>query len=185
MSDDHYRQRDERRLVSQLVAMTVEMFGFGYLLVPLYDVFCDITGLNGRTGDRVVAAVEAPDLARLVTVEFITAVGGGAAWVFHPVDRSMEVHPGKLYTATFYAENPTESAVIGQAVPSVAPGIAAKYFQKTDCFCFDQQAFKPREGREMVVRFIIDPELPPEVETVSLAYTLYNVERLAATGTGS
>ena len=168
---------ENRKLLLQLMAMAVGMFGFGFLLVPIYDVICDLTGLNGRFTSGAIADVrEAPDLERTVTVEFMTIVNPGAPWAFEPVKRKLKVHPGQIYDAEFMAQNLSTSNVIGQAIPSVAPGQATRYFQKTECFCFTQQAFTGNETRIMPVRFIIDPDLPENIDNITLAYTFFRVD---------
>ena len=168
-------------LPAKLGVMVLTMFAFGYLLVPIYDVFCEVTGLGGRTGDEAVQVTEAPDLDREVTLEFVTTVNEGAPWRFKPVKAKIKVHPGKLYSADFIAQNLTDRALIGQAVPSVSPGLAAKYLRKTECFCFERQAFEAGEELVMPVRFIIDPALPSYVHTLSLSYTFFDVTRMAST----
>lgn len=170
-----------RVMVLKLVALTAAMFGFGYLLVPLYEVFCDITGLGGRTsGQAAEVAVMAPDTSREIRVEFVAAVNAHGPWEFRPSVASMTVHPGQMYTTTFWARNLRDLDVVGHAVPSVAPGSAARYFMKTECFCFTEQLFEPREGRDMPVIFIIDPDLPAHVDTVTLSYTFFDRAGLAA-----
>ena len=167
-------------LTGKLLVMAVAMFGFGFLLVPIYDVFCEITGLNGKTTNYAEAASEAPDLDRLVTVEFTGTVNQGGPWEFRPEQARMQVHPGKLYATTFYARNLADANVAGQAVPSVTPGQAAAYFRKTECFCFTRQEFAGGEARDMPLRFIVDPDLPQHVETVTLAYTMFATATVAA-----
>ncbi|MEM9384240.1 MAG: cytochrome c oxidase assembly protein [Pseudomonadota bacterium] len=169
-----------RVLTAKLALMVVSMFAFGYLLVPIYSVFCDITGLGGKTGDRAEQVVEAPDLNRVITLEFVASVNQSAPWRFKPVKAKIQVHPGKLYTADFIAENLTGVERIGQAVPSVSPGHAARYLRKTECFCFEQQEFQAGEELVMPVRFIIDPALPDYVDTLSLSYTFFDVTRVAS-----
>jgi len=170
-----------RTMVLKLIALTVAMFGFGFLLVPIYDVFCDITGLGGRTSNEAAVNVSvAPDENRSVRVEFVASVNADGPWEFRPEVSSMIVHPGQMYTTTFWARNLRELDVVGHAVPSVAPGTAARYFNKTECFCFTEQRFGPSEGRDMPVIFIIDPDLPAHVETVTLSYTFFDRAGLAA-----
>lgn len=164
---------ENRRLVTQLTAMAVAMFGFGWLLVPLYDVFCEITGYGGRTAGQVQAAEASPDLDRTVMVEFVASVQDPELWVFRPKQVRMRVHPGKMYSTEFIARNLHDGARSGQAVPSVSPGVAARYFQKTECFCFNRQDFTGNESKDMPVVFVVDPEIPPEVTTVTLSYTFY------------
>jgi cytochrome c oxidase assembly protein subunit 11 len=169
-----------RVMVLKLVALTAAMFGFGFLLVPLYEVFCDITGLGGRTSNEAAQVTAAPDTTREIRVEFVASVNAHGPWEFRPEVTSMTVHPGQMYTTTYWARNLRELDVVGHAVPSVAPGSAARYFMKTECFCFTEQQFAPLEGRDMPVIFIIDPDLPPHVNTVTLSYTFFDRAGLAA-----
>ena len=166
-----------RKKVAALFFIPALMFGFGYLMVPIYNVFCDWTGLNGKTG--VVAVSDAaklrPDLSRNVRVEFLANRNLEAQLEFAPSAASMTVHPGKTYRATYIARNKKNAAMTGQAVPSVSPSSAAKYFDKTECFCFTRQQFAPGETRELPLVFVIDPDLPRDVDTVTLAYTFFDV----------
>ena len=175
---------DRRNLRSflRIAMVAVAMFGFGYLLVPLYDVFCEITGLNGKTGQIDEAAVAdryTPDLTRTVKVQFVANNNLGMPWRFGPKVATMEVHPGKIYATSFTAYNPTAVDMVGQAVPSVAPGKASRYFNKTECFCFDNQPLASGETKDMPVRFIVDPNLPRDVTTLTLAYTVFDVTKVA------
>ena len=169
-----------RIMVLKLAGITLAMFGFGYLLVPIYEVFCDITGLGGRTSNQAATVAVAPDMSRSVRVEFVASVNANGPWEFRPEVPSMTVHPGQMYTTTYWARNLRDLDVVGHAVPSVAPGTAARYFNKTECFCFTEQQFAPNEGRDMPVIFIIDPDLPAHVETVTLSYTFFDRAGLAA-----
>lgn len=165
-----------RKLITQLVVITVAMFGFGFLLVPLYDVFCEVTGFGGKTNKQATEAsvqFEA-DTTRTVTVQFLSTVNKQGEWEFAPVQRSIQVHPGQLVTVSYVAENLRDAPAVGQAVPSVAPVAAAKYFQKTECFCFSRQDFLANERRDMPVTFIVDPELPRDVSTITLGYTFFD-----------
>jgi cytochrome c oxidase assembly protein subunit 11 len=162
------------RLVTQLFVLALGMFGFGYALVPLYDIFCEVTGIRSATA--AVSVVEAPDEDRLITVEFIAGVGADSPWVFRPNQSSIEVNPGRLYEISYRAENRLDRELVGQASFNVAPASGSAYFQKTDCFCFTQQVFAPGESRDMVVRFIVDPELPASVDTLSLSYTFFALD---------
>jgi len=170
--------RANRRIVVRLAVVVLAMFGFGFALVPLYDVFCDITGINGKTGriELEKALSQGVDNDRLVTVEFLASVNSGLPWEFQPMVKKIKVHPGEVTEVKYYARNRAGNAVDGQAIPSLAPGLAAKYFNKTECFCFTQQTLGPGEYKEMPLRFVVDPELPDEVRTVSLSYTFYQVE---------
>jgi cytochrome c oxidase assembly protein subunit 11 len=171
-----------RRIVRRLAVVVLAMFGFGFALVPLYDVFCDITGINGKTGR--IAAEEAltrsVDEQRTVTVEFLASVNSELPWEFRPLVKKIEVHPGEIREVNYFARNRSGHMIAGQAVPSLAPGVAAKYFNKTECFCFTRQTLGPGEGKDMPLRFVVDPDLPAEVRTVSLSYTFYPAQGTAA-----
>jgi cytochrome c oxidase assembly protein subunit 11 len=169
-----------RNLVTSLLIIVVGAFGFGYALVPLYDVFCQITGFGGRTNATAVVVEEAPDLSREIRVEFVTTVNSYAPFEFAADADSMTVNPGKMYFATFTAKNLTDKDKVAQAVPSVAPGTAAEYFVKIECFCFDQQAFTANEERAMPLQFIVDPDLPDYVDTITLQYTFFDTARVAS-----
>jgi cytochrome c oxidase assembly protein subunit 11 len=172
------RRQANRRVVKRLGIAAVLMFGFGFAMVPLYDVFCDVTGLNGKTGriELEQALSSTVDEDRLVTVEFLGTAHTDLPWEFKPLVRRIRVHPGEVTEVHYYARNLTDGQVSGQAVPSLAPGQAAKYFNKTECFCFTRQTLAAGEGKEMPLRFIVDPALPEEVRTVSLSYTFFQAK---------
>ena len=164
------------KVIKKLVLIVFAMFGFGFALVPLYDVFCNITGLNGKTNDVGVAyADDGIDTSRTVTVQFITRTAKAIPWQFEPVTNEMKVHPGEVKFVNFYAKNESKRAIVGQAVPSVSPGIAAGYFQKIECFCFTQQPLQAGEEVEMGLQFYVDLDLPSEITTLTLSYTLYDI----------
>ena len=173
--DANERQQANRRVVKRLGLSAVLMFGFGFALVPLYDVFCDITGINGKTGriEQEAALSQEIDENRLVTVEFLATVNSKLPWEFKPMIRRIRVHPGEVTEVNYFARNKTDRLVAGQAIPSLAPGLAAKYFNKTECFCFSRQTLQPGESKEMPLRFVVDPQLPEEIRTVSLSYTFF------------
>ncbi|MFM8516726.1 MAG: cytochrome c oxidase assembly protein [Nevskiaceae bacterium] len=182
MSDDNREQRN-RRLTRQLLGMAVGAFAFGFALVPLYDVLCEVTGV-GNPKDLLKAStvkVEAPDDHRLVTVEFIAELPTVGSWTFKPVVTEMKVHPGRLYEIDYVAHNLTGRDTVAQAVPTVSPGKATAFFRKTECFCFVPQSFARDETRSMPVRFIVDPALPKTLDRITLSYTFYdNSTRVAA-----
>jgi cytochrome c oxidase assembly protein subunit 11 len=168
-------RRANRHLLWQLLAMAAGSFGFGFALVPLYNVLCSVTGYGDQTRLRErVPAVEHPDVSRTVTVEFLADVASAGSWEFRPVVRTIEVHPGQLYSAQFYAHNLSGRDTVAQAVPNIAPSEVAAYFHKTECFCFSPQHFALNEGRAMPVRFFIDPALPRHIDLITLAYTFYD-----------
>jgi cytochrome c oxidase assembly protein subunit 11 len=160
-------------LVLKVAALGVAMFGFGFALVPLYDVFCEITGFGGKTAAAAVVVAETPDVARTVRVEFLTSVPRGVPFTLEPEVSHMDVHPGQMYETHFRAENLTGSTLTAQAVPSVAPGIAARYFNKAECFCFTSQQFEPHQELDLKLAFMVATELPAHVDTLSLSYTYF------------
>jgi len=170
-----------RGLTGRLLLMVAGSFAFGFALVPLYDVLCKVTGIGSREGLSQAATVDttAPVDARIITVEFTASVPDGGRWAFEPVSAAIDVHPGRLYEAHYRARNLSGSETTGQAVPSIAPARAAQYFQKTECFCFTPQHFARDEERELAVRFIVDRELPPGIDRLTLSYAFYDVGHVA------
>ncbi len=168
--------------VTKLVLLGVGMFGFAFALVPLYDLLCDVTGLGGRTGGAYAyePAKAEVDTSRLVKVNFVANTNDGMPWQFWGETPTVRVHPGELTEVKFYVKNPTDRAMVGQAVPSVAPNAAAEHFHKTECFCFERQILQPGEELEMPMRFFLAPELPKYVQSVSLSYSLFDITELAA-----
>ncbi len=169
-------------LVTKLMVVVVAMFGFGYLMVPLYNVFCELTGFNGRAGRMTVesAAALQRDDSRQVKVEFVTNVNSGFPWNFKPMVASVTVHPGEETLVMFEAVNRSDSAVTGQAVPSVSPVQVTRFFSKTECFCFTQQTLAAKETKQMPVRFIVNPNLPRDIDTITLGYTFFRSDAQAA-----
>jgi cytochrome c oxidase assembly protein subunit 11 len=179
MTEAREPRNPHRSLALKLVAIALGSFAFGFALVPLYDVFCELTGYGDRKQlTRAAVAQEQPDVSREVTIEFVADLPSVGAFEFRPAVPSMRVHPGKLYAASFIAHNLTGRDTVAQAVPNVAPSKAGAYFRKTECFCFVPQHFARGEEREMRVRFIIDPKLPRYLDRITLAYTFYDQSTL-------
>ena len=180
MDSGDKRRRANRGLIIGLLAMTAGSFAFGWALIPLYDVLCRAAGIGNaeaKAGKSVVQ--EAIDPNREVTIEFLAEPASVGSFDFRPKVASMRIHPGKLYDTLFYAKNLTQNASVAQAVPSISPTGTAKYFHKTECFCFSPQKFGAGEGRDMPVRFIVDPQLPGNVDKLTLAYTFYDMTQSA------
>ena len=174
------RKRANRKLVFGLLIMTAGSFAFGWALVPLYDVFCRAVGIgNAEAKDGRAVVQEAVDPNREVTIEFVASPASVGSYEFRPKVASMRVHPGKLYDTEFYAKNLTSVDSVAQAVPSISPTGTAQYFHKTECFCFTPQKFAAGEGRDMPVRFSVDPKLPSNVDRLTLAYTFYDTTQTA------
>lgn len=167
-------QTSNEKIIARLLMLVIVMFGFGFALVPLYDVFCDVTGLNGKTGNRVeLANTPVVDKNRLVKIQFIASLNENMPWEFKPLTRTIEVHPGEPTMIEYRAKNITQYVITGQAVPSVAPGLAAAYFQKTECFCFTEQKLEAGEEKLMPVIFIVDSSLPEDINELTLSYTFF------------
>ncbi len=174
------RKESHRSLIFGLLTIVAGSFAFGYALVPLYEVFCEITGFGGRTNTEAVVVEEAPDPTREIRVEFMTTVNSYAPFEFVADRDSMTVNPGKMYFATFTATNMTESDKVAHAVPSVAPPAAAENFVKIECFCFNSQEFLASEEKAMPLQFIVDPDIPEYVDTITLGYTFYDTTSMAS-----
>jgi len=175
-------QCDKKRHTTLLLALAVGMFGFAFALVPLYDVFCEITGLNGKTSGQAELLAEIDRSAaqedREVRIEFLASVARGMSWEFRPMDKEISVRPGMMNKTTFFVRNRSNKTVIGQAVPSVSPGQAAQYLKKIECFCFEQQELMAGAEMEMGVTFYVDAELPAHINELTLSYTMFLVSDL-------
>ena len=163
----------------KLAIVPLLMFGFGFALVPLYDVFCDITGLNGKTGRIEASEIDAGqvDISRTIEVRFLANTNTGLPWNFEPLVKKMDVHPGQVYEAVFRVRSASEKTTLGQAVPSVSPGLAAAHFNKTECFCFTQQELAGRETRDMPLRFIVGTGISEDIEQITLSYTFFSLDQ--------
>ena len=168
--------------VLKLFGVALAAFGFAFSLVPLYRIACEkVFGVRLEQGPATVAAGTAKADARWVTVEFDGAVNSKLPWTFEPEQKSMRVQVGRQYEALYAARNTSDRPIVGNAVPSVAPAKASAYFNKTECFCFTEQLLAAGESRDMPVRFIVDPDLPAAVKTLTLSYTFFkNDARTAA-----
>ena len=187
-------QSANKKTVKRLVLVATAMFLFGSVVMPpFYSLLCDTFGINGRfvdiengqyaskegklKGGKLAAR---KDLSRTVTVQFFTSLNQNLQWEFKALTRQIKVHPGEIKTVKFFAHNKTGRRVVAQAVPSVAPGQAVKYFTKMECFCFNQQTFEADEAKEMPLQFVVDPDLPKNINTITLAYTFFDTDKNAA-----
>ena len=176
--------QENTKLIKRLLAIVGGMFLFAFALVPLYNVFCDITGINGKTRGQALYENVDIDKERVVTVEFLTNINRGMPWKFESRLKSIDVHPGELNEVIFYAKNTSKFDIIGQSVPSVSPGEAALFLNKTECFCFDQQKLLAGEDIEMPMKFFIDADIPEDITRLTLSYQLFNITE-AANASGS
>ena len=152
------------------------MFCFAvFILPPMYDVLCDLTGLNGKVRSASTTPEVIVESGEKIEVQFLASIDAGMPWAFEPTTKSVTVHPGAITKVSFYAKNNTQKMITGQAIPSIAPAHATQYFKKTACFCFDRQTLMAGEDIEMSLIFFIDPEIPKDVKEITLSYRLYNM----------
>jgi len=173
-------QRSHARLVRRLVLIAVGMFGFGFAMWPLYNVFCDLTGLGGRGVKVVENAGDLEKSDRRIKVRFDATVNSGLPWKFQPKEKSMTIFLGEMSEAKYLAMNPTGETLAGQAVYNVTPPEASLYFVKTECFCFTEQVLQANESREMPVYYFVQPDLPEYIKEITLSYTFYRDENFKA-----
>ena len=166
-------------LCAKLGVTVVAMFVFAvFIMPPLYDLFCDVTGLNGKTGDAIsVEQVNqiGVDKTRKIKVQFLANNNENMPWDFKPQVQTITVHPGEPTVINYLAKNTTGSDMVAQAVPSLVPFKAANYFHKTECFCFNQQPLAAGEDAELGLSFIVDVDLPKHIRTITLSYTLFDI----------
>jgi len=169
--------KSHRKLLIALTAIVLGMFAFGFALVPIYNSLCKALNINGKTNAEAIAYDPATKIVqnREILVQFIATNNSDVPWAFYPKTKQIKVHPGEIAKLSFYAENKTSHRMTVQAIPSVTPGIAAKYLKKTECFCFTQQALNGHEAMDMPLLFHLDQDLPANVKTITLAYTLFDV----------
>jgi len=165
-----------RKVALRLVLVAVVMFGFGFALWPLYNVFCDLTGLGGRSIQIAHDASDAQVSDREIRIRFLATTNSALPWKFQPEEKTKTVHLGELSNTTFVAMNSSNKPLLGQATYNVVPPEASLYFVKTECFCFTQQLLLAQESREMPVYFYLQADLPEHIREVTLAYTFYPVD---------
>ncbi|MDF3054294.1 MAG: cytochrome c oxidase assembly protein [Gammaproteobacteria bacterium] len=159
-----------------MLLIAVLMFGFGYALVPLYNVLCDAFGINGKTGGQTAqSVVSSVDKHRTITVQFVSMNNAKLPWKFYPYRKSVDIHPGENTRVAYFAKNESGKTMVVQAIPSVAPSEAAKYLKKTECFCFERQTLADGETMDMPLLFHIDRDIPEDVKEITLSYTLFDV----------
>lgn len=169
--------QNNRRFLKRALFVCAGMFLFGFACVPMYRLACvHVLGIkvDGKPVDGEKIAAFTTDPNRYVTVQFVASVNSALAWQFAAEKTSVRVHPGELSEAWFDATNVAPKTIVGNAVPSIAPKTASLYFNKTECFCFTEQTLQAGESRRMPVKFIVDPQLPADVDTLTLSYTFYN-----------
>lgn len=166
--------------VVKLVLIAILMFGFGYALVPLYEAFCRVTGFGGKTDIIEEAmALETPVIDRDVAVTFTSHSHTSLPWEFKPLTRGLDIKVGEVQDAYFYVKNYSDRPITGMSTFNVTPPRAGFHFKKTECFCFTKQVLQPGEEREMLVRFMLDTDLPDDVHELTLSYTFFDNEKYA------
>jgi len=174
-------QTTNKPLALRLLTIAVAMFGFGFLLVPLYDIFCAVTGIRTTVEQTAESDIQQSDLlAREVTLEMIANRSNSAPWEFKPNEFLKQVQTGEMYETTYFARNLTPRALTATASPDIRPVEAAKYFKKIECFCFTQQEFGPDEIKNMPIRFVVSKDLPEHIDRITLSYTLYATPKVAS-----
>ncbi|HEX6592358.1 MAG TPA: cytochrome c oxidase assembly protein [Moraxellaceae bacterium] len=167
-----------RRLLVKLALVVAGMFVFAvFVMPPLYDAFCEITGLNGKGSGKAAAAPARADDTRSVNVEFLVDTDAALPWEFRKGVAALDVHPGEITKTLFFVKNLDSKAVTGRAVPSISPSEAAQYFKKTECFCFREQRLEGGAEKEMPMVFYVDPALPRHITTITLSYKFYNMNK--------
>ncbi|GAB3099999.1 cytochrome c oxidase assembly protein [Lysobacter terrae] len=168
--------------ITKMVLVAIAAFGFSFSLIPLYRIACEkVLGIRlERTAANAAEHGAKTPETRVITVQFDGGVNSKLPWQFAPNQVTLSVRPGEQYEATYRATNTSARAIVGSAVPSVAPARASGYFNKTECFCFTAQTLQAGETRDMPVRFIVDPNLPADVNTITLSYTFYKNDVLTS-----
>ena len=165
-----------KKTIRTLCFAVLGMFTFSFALVPLYNVFCEVTGLNGKIELRATNDTNIEiENGRDVSIQFVSHNNEEMPWTFEPSEDSIKIKTGKYHTATFYVKNPTDRTMIAQAIPSVAPSNAASHLKKLECFCFEEQELAPGEDALLPVRLIFDDKLPSAINSVVLSYTIFDV----------
>ncbi len=165
-----------RKLSLKLIFGAVGMFLFAvFVMPPLYDVFCEVTGIGGKTGGPYEVVDAGVDTSRTVKVQFVATNNGAMPWEFSPLVHEVEVHPGEATSVEFFASNRTARDMVGQAIPSVSPFAATEYFHKTECFCFNNQPLEAGGEANFPLVFIVDRDLPDAIKTITLSYTLFDI----------
>jgi cytochrome c oxidase assembly protein subunit 11 len=168
-------QAENRRLRSRLLTFSLLMFAFGFALAPLFMHFAALRGATELfRGDEPAFSPSRVDLLRSVSIQFDTNIRR-LDWSFRPVEGRIGVHPGEVRQVVYELRNNLDRPVTAQAVPGYEPGMAARYFKRLQCFCFQPQTLAPHEVRRVPVVFVIDPELPQGLDRVTLSYTFFEV----------
>lgn len=173
-----YLYLNTNKVIKNSVITICLMFVLSFALVPFYNVFCDVAGLNGKIDLSIIAASpKGIDTSRTITVEFVVNYNKEMPWDFKPQHTILKMHPGELARTAYYARNLTKKSMVAQAIPSISPAKASKHFKKLECFCFDNTKLGPGESSHLSLQFYLDPEIPKDVKRLTLAYTLFDISK--------
>lgn len=181
-----------KRVVGVSGFVVVAMFGFGFALIPLYDVFCDVLGINGSyqsiedgTYDAAAEAERAlkngVDKSRTVTMQFLVTQNKDLDLDFKALTKKVAVNPGEVKEVSFYVKNNADKKLLVQAIPDITPNLAKKYLAKIECFCFTQQTLEPGEEKEMPLRFVVNSAIPQEIPVLTMTYRFIDLNYKAET----
>ena len=167
--------------VIKLATVAMLMFAFVFVvMVPLYNVLCDTLGINGKTSGQAYTAEQSGiDESRTVTIQFLASNNAGMPWEFAPTTTMMKVHPGAVNDTVYFARSQQSNAMVAKAIPSISPARAVEYFHKTECFCFRQQPLAGQTSAELPLQFIVDRDLPKDIGTITLSYTIFDITNMA------
>ena len=181
MTEQSSTNQANRKLGLKLAGVVAGFFAFGFAMVPLYSLICDVTGINKAGGQGRVSVADYSNVKvdenRLVRVEFDSTLNAGLDWEVKPGVRTLDVHPGKIYDIVYTVRNNSDKEVVAQAIPGITPWQATEHFNKIACFCFDQQTLAPGESADLSLRFALSHSLPEKYETVTLSYTFMDTNR--------
>jgi cytochrome c oxidase assembly protein subunit 11 len=169
-------------ILRKLVVVALVMFGFGFALVPIYKKICEATGINNLLSADEVRNTQV-DTGRTLTIQFDTNTRG-LPWEFRPLQKSIQAHPGEMIQVVFEVRNLTSTQMLGQAIPSYGPQVAGQFVKKIECFCFSRQELQANETRQMPVQFVVDPQLPRDVNVITMSYTFFELPGGKAPGQG-
>ncbi len=180
VNNNKSNKKSNKKIIYWIVLCLLLSFAFSYALVPLYNTFCKITGLNGKTDGRYkVEYASTVDASRSIRVQFTTNLNKHLPWEFKPSLKSVTVHPGERKQVTFYIKNLSDKTIVGRAIPSITPGTVARQMHKTECFCFGEQILRPGESMLMPLVFFLDKNFPKDINEMTLSYTFFDTQKMA------
>jgi cytochrome c oxidase assembly protein subunit 11 len=164
-----------------LISIFVFMLGLSFAAVPLYELFCRVTGFAGTTQNAKNKEIPKIVINQIYKLRFDTNIGNQLEWNFFPEKNTLELKPGEVKNVKFYVENLSQAASSGVASYNASPTSFGKYLNKIGCFCFEKQPLKPGEKKEFILSFFLDPKVVDDNKTkdisdVTLSYTFFSAE---------